>query len=61
MARSGKDGSQAGTGASAELAAAVEAGVRRGLDLVDAFMGTPAGRRELARESKRTEVEARKA
>ena len=61
MARSGKDGSQAGTGASAELAAAVEAGVRKGLDLVDAFMGTPAGRRELARESKRTEVEARKA
>ncbi len=31
------------------------------MDLVDAFMGTPAGRRELARESKRTEVEARKA
>lgn len=57
MARSGKDGSQT----SAELAAAVEAGLRKGLDLVDAFMGTPAGRRELARESRRTEVEARKA
>ena len=57
MARSGKDRSQAGT----ELAAAVEAGLRKGLDLVDAFMGTPAGRRELAREAKRTEVEARKA
>jgi hypothetical protein len=39
----------------------VEGGSRKGLDLVDAFMGTPAGRRELARESKRTEVEARKA
>jgi len=43
------------------LAAAVEAGLRKGLDLVDAFMGTPAGRRELARESRRTEAEARKA
>lgn len=57
MARSGKDGSQT----SIELAAAVEAGLRKGLDLVDAFRGTPAGRRELARESRRTEVEARKA
>lgn len=57
MARAGKDGSQTST----ELAAAVEAGLRKGLDLVDAFMGTPAGRRELARESRRTEVEARKA
>lgn len=53
MARSRKDGQ--------ELAAAVEAGLRKGLDLVDAFMGTPAGRRELARESRRTEVEARRA
>lgn len=53
MARSGKDGT--------ELAAAVEAGLRKGLDLVDAFMGTPAGRRELAREAKRTQAQARRA
>ena len=43
-----------------ELSAAVEAGIRKGLDLVDAFRGTPAGRRELEREAKRTAALARK-
>lgn len=45
----------------AELAAAVESGIRRGLDLVDAFRGTPAGRRELEREAKRSSIEVRRA
>lgn len=45
----------------AELAAAVEAGIRKGMDLVDAFRGTPAGRRELEREAKRSATEARRA
>ena len=45
----------------AELAAAVDAGIRKGLDLVDAFRGTPAGRRELEREAKRSAADTRRA
>jgi hypothetical protein len=44
-----------------DLAAAVESGIQRGLDIVDAFLGTPSGRRELAREARRTQIAARKA
>jgi hypothetical protein len=44
-----------------ELAAAVDAGIRKGLDLVDAFRGTPAGRRELERESKKSATDTRRA
>lgn len=44
-----------------ELSASIEAAVQRGLDLVDAFRGTPAGRRELEKESRRTVAQVRRA
>lgn len=44
----------------AELSASIEAAVQRGLDLVDAFRGTPAGRRELERESRKTAAQLRR-
>ena len=43
----------------AELSASIDAAVQRGLDLVDAFRGAPAGRRELERQAKESARQAR--
>lgn len=45
----------------AEVSASVEQAVQRGLDLLDAFRGVPAGRRELERESRNSATQARRA
>ncbi len=44
----------------AELAASIDAAVRRGLDLVDVFRGAPAGRRELERQARESARQARR-
>lgn len=44
----------------AEVSASIEAAVQRGLELVDAFRGAPAGRRELEREAKQTAARIRR-
>lgn len=45
---------------SSEVAASIEAAVQRGLELVDVFRGTPAGRRELEREARKTAAQVRR-
>lgn len=46
---------------SADLSASIDAAVQKGLDLVDAFRGAPAGRRELERQAKESARLARRA